>query len=152
MSWLEDDRRGQHPTDQALFTIFQELWTSAVDAATSDDFRTEGELDATSYLNYQRRVFTEAAIKVKRAILHTLPVHVLKLSGRAVNGLQRDNIHTVGDLVRRSEYDLLDIRELGMKTLEEIKERLNQVGLALTPNPTWKWDHTTPSGNEIQDT
>ncbi len=60
-----------------------------------------------------------------------LPVEELKLTMRAYNCLKREGIHTVGELVSRSEQDLLDIRNFGFKSIEEVKQRLQEMGLSL---------------------
>jgi DNA-directed RNA polymerase subunit alpha len=43
--------------------------------------------------------------------------------------------HTVGELVARSEQDLLDIRNFGAKSIEEVKQKLIDMGLALKDSP-----------------
>ena len=60
-----------------------------------------------------------------------LPVEDLDLSVRSYNCLKREGIHTVGELVARSEEDLLDIRNFGSKSIDEVKETLAGLGLAL---------------------
>ncbi|MDR1790605.1 MAG: DNA-directed RNA polymerase subunit alpha [Propionibacteriaceae bacterium] len=60
-----------------------------------------------------------------------LPVEDLKLTMRSYNCLKREGIHTVGELVSRSEQDLLDIRNFGSKSIEEVKLRLHEMGLSL---------------------
>jgi len=61
----------------------------------------------------------------------SLPVEDLELSVRSYNCLKREGIHTVGELVARSEEDLLDIRNFGSKSIDEVKETLAGLGLAL---------------------
>ena len=60
-----------------------------------------------------------------------LPVEELKLTMRSYNCLKREGIHTVSELVSRSEQDLLDIRNFGSKSFEEVKLRLHEMGLSL---------------------
>ena len=60
-----------------------------------------------------------------------LPVEELKLTMRSYNCLKREGIHTVSELVSRSEQDLLDIRNFGSKSIEEVKLRLHERGLSL---------------------
>ena len=60
-----------------------------------------------------------------------LPVEDLDLSVGSYNCLKREGIHTVGELVARSEEDLLDIRNFGSKSIDEVKETLAGLGLAL---------------------
>ncbi|TRY19886.1 DNA-directed RNA polymerase subunit alpha [Tessaracoccus rhinocerotis] len=61
----------------------------------------------------------------------SLPVEELDLSVRSYNCLKREGIHTVGELVARSEEDLLDIRNFGSKSILEVKVTLHNLGLAL---------------------
>jgi DNA-directed RNA polymerase subunit alpha len=55
----------------------------------------------------------------------------LKLSVRATNCLESENIHTVRDLVQRSEDQLLEVRNFGETTLNEVREKLSDLGLRL---------------------
>jgi DNA-directed RNA polymerase subunit alpha len=55
----------------------------------------------------------------------------LKLSVRAMNCLESENIHSVRDLVSRNEDQLLEVRNFGETTLKEVKEKLNELGLRL---------------------
>jgi len=55
----------------------------------------------------------------------------LKLSVRAMNCLESENIHTVRDLVQKSEDQLLEVRNFGETTLTEVKEKLTELGLYL---------------------
>lgn len=54
---------------------------------------------------------------------------------RAYNALRRNDVDTVGDLLRLSDRDLLRIRNLGQKALTEIRQRLTASGLEPTPPP-----------------
>ncbi|HST98189.1 MAG TPA: DNA-directed RNA polymerase subunit alpha C-terminal domain-containing protein, partial [Geodermatophilus sp.] len=51
------------------------------------------------------------------------------------NCLKREGVHTVGELVTRSEADLLDIRNFGAKSIDEVKMKLAAMGLALKDSP-----------------
>ena len=64
-----------------------------------------------------------------------LPVEDLQLTVRSYNCLKREGIHTVGELVARSEADLLDIRNFGAKSIDEVKAKLHTMGLALKDSP-----------------
>jgi DNA-directed RNA polymerase subunit alpha len=64
-----------------------------------------------------------------------LPIEDLDLTVRSYNCLKREGIHTVGELVGRSEADLLDIRNFGAKSIDEVKEKLGEMGLALKDSP-----------------
>ena len=58
-------------------------------------------------------------------------VEELELSVRSYNCLKREGIHTVGELISRSEQDLLDIRNFGAKSIDEVKAKLAEMGLSL---------------------
>ncbi|MEJ7757685.1 MAG: DNA-directed RNA polymerase subunit alpha [Nocardioidaceae bacterium] len=60
-----------------------------------------------------------------------LPVEDLQLTVRSYNCLKREGIHTVGELIARSEQDLLDIRNFGAKSIDEVKAKLVEMGLNL---------------------
>jgi DNA-directed RNA polymerase subunit alpha len=59
------------------------------------------------------------------------PIEELDLSVRSYNCLKREGITTVGELVTKSESDLLDIRNFGQKSIDEVREKLHELGLAL---------------------
>jgi DNA-directed RNA polymerase subunit alpha len=64
-----------------------------------------------------------------------LPIEDLDLTVRSYNCLKREGIHSVGELVSRSEADLLDIRNFGAKSIDEVKSKLAGMGLALKDSP-----------------
>src|SRR5213592_128777 len=74
---------------------------------------------------------TDAALAADLALL----IEDLELTVRSYNCLKREGIHTVGELVGRSEQDLLDIRNFGAKSIEEVKQKLTDMGLALKDSP-----------------
>ena len=55
----------------------------------------------------------------------------LNLSVRATNCLESENIHTVRDLVTKTEDQLLEVRNFGDTTLTEVREKLSELGLRL---------------------
>lgn len=74
---------------------------------------------------------TDAALAADLA----LPIEDLNLTIRSYNCLKREGIHQVGELVARSEADLLDIRNFGAKSINEVKEKLHELGLSLKDSP-----------------
>jgi len=64
-----------------------------------------------------------------------LPIEEMDLTVRSYNCLKREGIHTVGELITRSEADLLDIRNFGAKSIDEVKAKLHGMGLALKDSP-----------------
>ena len=65
----------------------------------------------------------------------TTPIEALDLTVRSYNCLKREGIHTVGELITRSEADLMDIRNFGAKSIDEVKEKLASLGLPLKDSP-----------------
>lgn len=63
------------------------------------------------------------------------PIEQLDMTVRSYNCLKREGIHTVGELITRSEADLLDIRNFGAKSIDEVKVKLHGLGLALKDSP-----------------
>jgi DNA-directed RNA polymerase subunit alpha len=61
----------------------------------------------------------------------SLTLGELRLSVRATNCLESEKIMTVRDLVQRSEDELLEVRNFGDTTLQEVKEKLTELGLRL---------------------
>jgi DNA-directed RNA polymerase subunit alpha len=66
---------------------------------------------------------------------YAMPIEDLDLTVRSYNCLKREGIHTVGELVSRSEADLLDIRNFGAKSIDEVKMKLAGLGLTLKDSP-----------------
>jgi len=69
----------------------------------------------------------------KEKVLETT-IEELDLSVRSYNCLKRAGINTVQDLTNRSENDMMKVRNLGRKSLEEVIAKLDSMGLALTTN------------------
>ena len=61
-----------------------------------------------------------------------LTIEELDLSVRSFNCLKRAGINTVGDLVNKSEDDMMKVRNLGRKSLEEVMAKLDSLGFTLT--------------------
>ena len=59
------------------------------------------------------------------------PIEDLELSVRSFNCLKRSNIATVGDLVNKSEDDMMKVKNLGKKSLDEVIAKLHELGLDL---------------------
>ena len=60
-----------------------------------------------------------------------MAIEEMDLSVRSYNCLKRANIHTVEDLTKKTEEDMLKVRNLGRKSLEEVIHKLDSYGLAL---------------------
>ncbi|WP_034649033.1 DNA-directed RNA polymerase subunit alpha [Corynebacterium vitaeruminis] len=64
-----------------------------------------------------------------------MPIEDLNFSVRSYNCLKRQEIHTVGELAECTESDLLDIRNFGQKSINEVKIKLAGLGLTLKDAP-----------------
>jgi DNA-directed RNA polymerase subunit alpha len=111
------------------------------------DIETNGTIDpeeairrAGGILKDQLSVFVdlqgqdEAVAKTAEALFDPIllrPVDELELTVRSANCLKAENIHYIGDLVQRTEVELLRTPNLGKKSLTEIKEVLESHGLTL---------------------
>jgi DNA-directed RNA polymerase subunit alpha len=65
----------------------------------------------------------------------SMTIEELELSVRAYNCLKRASINSMGELLKKSEHDLLNIKNFGKKSSDEVVERLTYFGLNLAPNP-----------------
>jgi DNA-directed RNA polymerase subunit alpha len=111
------------------------------------DIETNGAIDPEEAVRYAARVMVEqlsvfadltgtpALIEEKRATqvdpVLLRPVDDLELTVRSANCLKAENIYYIGDLIQRSETELLKTPNLGRKSLNEIKEVLATRGLTL---------------------
>lgn len=62
-----------------------------------------------------------------------MTIEDLDLSVRAYNCLKRAGINTVNELVQRNQEDMMKVRNLGKKSLEEVEQKLQALGLGLRP-------------------
>ena len=62
---------------------------------------------------------------------YQITIEELNLSVRSYNCLKREGINTVGDVVQKSESELMDIRNFGQKSIDEVKLKLEELGLGL---------------------
>ena len=60
-----------------------------------------------------------------------ISVNEIELSVRAANCLNNANITTVGELAQKTEAEMLKYRNFGKKSLNEIKQKLTELGLSL---------------------
>lgn len=75
-------------------------------------------------------VMVEKDDKGKEKILE-MTIEDLDLSVRSFNCLKRAGINTVEDLINKSEEDMMKVRNLGRKSLEEVVQKLNSLGFSL---------------------
>lgn len=66
-----------------------------------------------------------------QAKIYEMAIDDLDLSVRSYNCLRRAGINTVKDLTEKTEDDMLKVRNLGKKSLEEVLKKINDLGLKL---------------------
>jgi DNA-directed RNA polymerase subunit alpha len=80
----------------------------------------------------QQAIFTESKEEKEEKIFET-SIEDMELSPRSSNCLKRANINTIRDLTSKSKEDMLRVRNLGAKSLDEIITKLATLGLQLKP-------------------
>jgi DNA-directed RNA polymerase subunit alpha len=88
----------------------------------------------TIFINFEEEPETASATKEEDEPLNEnlfRSVEELELSVRSANCLQNANIHLIGELVQRTESEMLKTKNFGRKSLKEIKEILADMGLSL---------------------
>ena len=132
---VENTRVGQI-TDYDKLTI--EVWTDATISA--QEALSLAARVLTEHLNLFVNLCDEAAEteimvendeKGKEKALE-MTIEELDLSVRSFNCLKRAGINTVGDLVSKSEDEMMKVRNLGRKSLEEVMAKLDSLGFTLT--------------------
>lgn len=79
---------------------------------------------------YDGEIMVEKDDKGKEKVLE-MTIEELDLSVRSFNCLKRAGINTVEDLINKSEEDMMKVRNLGRKSLEEVVAKLNSLGFGL---------------------
>ena len=77
--------------------------------------------------------FTDQEDDKKDKVLE-MTIEELDLSVRAYNCLKRAGINTVAELVQRNQEDMMKVRNLGRKSLEEVEQKLEALNLSLRPS------------------
>ena len=133
---IENTRVGQM-TDYDKLTL--EVWTDGSikpDEATSAAAKILSD-HLTLFINLTENVvpvdFNEPEDN-KMEKVQEMTIEELDLSVRAYNCLKRANINTVAELIQRNEEDMMKVRNLGKKSLEEVEQKLAALGLALRAN------------------
>jgi len=85
-------------------------------------------------ISYEKPVMEEKVTVDELAEKLTLSIEELDISQRALNSLKRMGINTIGDLVKMTEEELKNTKNIGRKALSEIKEALEKLGLHLGMN------------------
>ena len=133
---VQDTRVGQQ-TDYDRLTM--EIWT---DGSIKPD---EAMSLAARILIEQLSLFTGMSDQTTPISIKDTPdetrsdkvmdmtIEDLDLSVRAYNCLKRAGINTVQELVQRNQEDMMKVRNLGKKSLEEVEQKLQALGLSLRP-------------------
>ncbi|RTZ60522.1 MAG: DNA-directed RNA polymerase subunit alpha [Gammaproteobacteria bacterium] len=122
--------------------LILEVWTNG--AKAPDVAVQEAREILLNYLQPLKEISKEipqAPTKVEKDELEeklTLSVEELDISARALNSLKKYGIHTLGDLVKLTEEELKETKNIGRKALMEIKKALQELGLSLGMNINYK--------------
>src|SRR5208283_3565520 len=137
---VENARVGQRTDyDRLLLEIWTDGRVSPDDALTQASAILQHHLDV--FVGYDKNAVefeeTEAKQddeKSKLKKLLNMSVNEIELSVRAANCLNNANITTVGQLAQKTEQEMLKYRNFGKKSLNEIKDKLQALGLSLGMN------------------
>ena len=88
-------------------------------------------------------------VETEHIASYSMPIEDLNFSVRSYNCLKRQEIHTVGELAECTESDLLDIRNFGQKSINEVKIKLAGLGLTLKDAPE-DFDPSTIEGDDAE--
>ena len=133
---IEPTHTGRETSQERLYL---EVWTDGTispSGAVSQAARSLVE-QLAPFVDYARVSVAEAKAKEKPTAVPIAPEYVstpveqLDLSVRTMNCLRRANITTVGELVTKTEKELLSLRNFGQKSKQEIEERLAALELTL---------------------
>ncbi|NLV76493.1 MAG: DNA-directed RNA polymerase subunit alpha [Tissierellia bacterium] len=131
---VENTRVGQI-TDYDKLTL--EVWTNGT--MTPEEATSLGAKILTEHLNLfigltehvnDVEIMVEKEEDKKEKVLE-MTVEELDLSVRSYNCLKRAGINTVEELTQRTEEDMMKVRNLGKKSLEEVQSKLAELGLSL---------------------
>lgn len=134
---VEDTRVGQH-TDYDKLTI--EVWTDG--SIRPDEAISLGAKILSKHLslfvNLTEKVDEVEILDEKdeddKAKVMEMTIEELDLSVRSYNCLKRAGINSMQDLVQKSEEEMMKVRNLGKKSLEEVLQKLEELNLTLREN------------------
>ena len=117
--------------------LLLEVWTDGT--ATPEDSVSLAAMllkdHLSIYINLEESMHAEAVVEQPTALsgvdaLLAKEIDELDLSVRSANCLKNANINTLRDLVRRSEREMLETKNFGRKSLEELQDLLGRLGLS----------------------
>ena len=135
------------------------------------DIETDGSVDAEDAIAYAARIFQDQLslfvnFDEPKVVEEVKPqskepefnknllkkVDELELSVRSMNCLKNDNIIYIGDLVQKTEPEMLRTPNFGRKSLNEIKEVLNSMSLYLGMEiPNWPPDNISELSKKLEE-
>jgi len=134
---VENTRVGQRTDyDKLILEVWTDGRLTPDDALLQSSAILRHHLDV--FVNFNEEVIefdetpagvSEENIKLKKLL--NMSVNEIELSVRAANCLNNANITTVGQLAQKTEAEMLKYRNFGKKSLNEIKDKLQQLGLSL---------------------
>lgn len=133
MNYMVDNTRVGNITDYDRLTL--EVWTNGV--VNADEAISLGAKILSEHLALfmdlsdvakNTEVMVEKEDAQKEKILE-ITIEELDLSVRSYNCLKRANIHTVEDLIGKTPDDMMKVRNLGKKSMEEVIQKLDLMGL-----------------------
>ncbi|MCR4706533.1 MAG: DNA-directed RNA polymerase subunit alpha [Clostridiales bacterium] len=133
---VEDTRVGKE-TDFDRLTL--EVWTDGsvrpdeAIAAAADVFYKHLKIFMSLTDQVVQVGFSEKETDTQFKVLE-MTIEELDLSVRAFNCLKRAGINTVAELVQKNQEDMMKVRNLGKKSLEEVEQKLAALGMALRPS------------------
>jgi DNA-directed RNA polymerase subunit alpha len=134
---VENTRVGQMTDyDRLLLEVWTDARITPDDAVKQSASIIKHHLDVFDQVSEEEIEFEEEGKEVSeeqnrlRKLLN-MSVNEIELSVRAANCLNNANITSVGELAMKSEQEMLKYRNFGKKSLNEIKDKLEQLGLAL---------------------
>lgn len=123
--------------ETSLERLYLEVWTDGTMTPAEAVSRTAEILieQLTPFTGLTKMPELEGKAEVSRPAialeLANMPVEQLNLSVRTLNCLRRGSINTVGEVVGKAEKELMSLRNFGLKSKQELEDRLKSLGLSL---------------------
>jgi DNA-directed RNA polymerase subunit alpha len=138
VNYTVDNTRVGQVTDYDKLTL--EVWTNGTikpDEAISLGAKILSEhlnlfIDLSDHAKHTEIMVEKEETKKEKVLEMT--IEELDLSVRSYNCLKRAGINTVEDLTNKTEEDMMKVRNLGRKSLEEVLQKLHALGLSLAPS------------------
>jgi len=133
---IESAHIGQETSRERLYL---EVWTDGT-ISPGDAMSQSANIlieSLTAFVNYGQVVPGVPEVELAGLAIteeqYNIPVEQMTLSVRTMNCLRRGSINTVGEIISIGDKGLMNLRNFGQKSKQEIEERLNELGLSLYP-------------------